>query len=158
MLVAPAKAGPLRRADDAATVSVELERQRVAGVAEPYAAVYELALDPRQRVVVTGQIGQRFTEEGPRWSVEMWLAAKDPERSITAAWPGELVQVDPPAFGGVALCRDATGPGVTAQDPAGAWCAWAAGGIIVEFVFARTPASAARDRVAQLLPDLVTRA
>lgn len=151
VLGSPAKAGTLRRAEDPATVQDQRARQRAAGIAEPYAAVYEDALDVQYRVVVTGQIGARFTQAGPKAAVGAWLVGKDPARARTEGWAYEMVQRSPSAIGGVGLCRDSIG-----HDTVEAWCAWAADGIVVEFVFARTPATAAYDRMTEMLPDLVT--
>ncbi|MEV4133303.1 hypothetical protein AB0J72_14180 [Dactylosporangium sp. NPDC049742] len=138
-LKAPARAGTMRRSDDPPPVP------------DPYSATYEDPLDPQYMVMLTGQVGARFTQDGPQAAVDAWLAAQDPARAQTTLWAEEMVWRGPLTIGGVALCRDSVG-----LPTPEAWCAWASDGVVVEFVFVRVPAPVAWDRMAEMLPAIAT--
>ncbi|GAA3204509.1 hypothetical protein ACFO1B_42310 [Dactylosporangium siamense] len=152
VLVAPAQAGTLRRSADTTSTTAALARQRQAGVTDPYATAYEDAVDTQYWALVTGQVGARFTAQGPQAAVDGWLATQAPVPASTTYWGDRTIKGRvPPRLGGVAACRDDR-----VQDNLVSWCAWAAEGVIVQFVFQRMPAEAARDRMAEMLPDIVT--
>ncbi|MFC5008649.1 hypothetical protein ACFPIJ_63900 [Dactylosporangium cerinum] len=154
VLVAPAEAGPLRRSADTTSVTAALARQRQAGITDPYAAAYEDALDPQYWVLVTGQVGARFTADGPVVAINRWLATQDAAHAGRSDWAATTYRRTlPRAIDGAALCRSDR-----VEDVLVTWCGWAAEGVIVQFVFQQMPVEVAWDRMTEMLAVIATRA
>lgn len=144
-LVAPDQLGPLRKAADQSEADPMRETMRTAGVEEPFAALYENAATPEQRVVLWGGTGEIFGMAGAEKNLASFFDSLQGQfEGGTLAPP---VDVPTSSLDGKLRCTTVSGVGVTLSV-----CGWVGQGGLLGMIFAGLDQDKAVQQAQSILP------
>ncbi len=145
---APARIGSLTRASDQSEVDPMRQAMRSAGIADPFAVVYEDSAAPGHSAIAWGGTGSAFGTAGSVAQLDAFFGSS--ARQIGTGTVGSRTDADPGAVGGTAQCAPVDGTGLSMSI-----CAWAGNRALLGFIFTGLSVAQSGTQMRAMLPAIV---